>query len=160
MPIQNLIRAAAVIAIAASAACVGGESLAPEATVEETTFASSLGVNLSASTRTASGAYYRDITVGPGAVIVAGDSVFVRYTGFLSNGTQIDSNVAATLPLGFRFGVGGVIKGFDEGLTGVRVGGKRQILVPPSLGYGPYDYGVIPGNSVLVFNIEVVSTKH
>lgn len=146
-------------ALALTGACLGGESVAPERSIEETTFASALGVNLAASTKTANGAYYRDIVVGTGAVVATGQNVSVRYTGWFSNGVQFDSNLSASSPLTFKLGAGEVIDGFDEGLAGVRVGGKRQIIVPPSLGYGPYDYGPIPGNSILVFSVEVVAAQ-
>jgi FKBP-type peptidyl-prolyl cis-trans isomerase len=154
------LRAAALCALIASTACLSGESTSiTENTVEQTTFAASLGVNLSASTRTANGAYYRDIVVGTGATVATGQTISVRYTGWLPNGTQFDSNTSKPTPLVFKVGSGEVISGFDEGLVGARVGSQRQLLIPPSLGYGPYDYGPIPGNSVLVFKVEVVSIQ-
>jgi FKBP-type peptidyl-prolyl cis-trans isomerase len=154
------LRAAALCAVIASTACLSGESTSiTENTVEQTTFAASLGVNLSASTRTANGAYYRDIVVGTGATVATGQTISVRYTGWLPNGTQFDSNTSKPTPLVFKVGSGEVISGFDEGLVGARVGSQRQLLIPPSLGYGPYDYGPIPGNSVLVFKVEVVSIQ-
>jgi peptidylprolyl isomerase len=149
----------AISALALTSACLGGESVAPERSIEETTFASALGVNLAASTKTANGVYYRDIVVGTGAVVASGQNISIRYTGWLSNGVQFDTNLPASNPLTFKLGAGDVIDGFDEGLAGVRVGGRRQIIVPPSLGYGPYDYGPIPGNSILVFNVEVVGAQ-
>lgn len=152
-------RIVTVSALALSSACLGGESIAPERSIEETSFASALGVNLAASTKTPNGAYYRDIVVGTGAVVATGQNISVRYTGWLSNGVQFDSNVSSGSPLTFKLGAGDVIDGFDEALAGVRVGGKRQIIVPPSLGYGPYDYGPVPGNSILVFNVEVVAAQ-
>ena len=152
-------RIVTVSALALSSACLGGESIAPERSIEETSFASALGVNLAASTKTPNGAYYRDIVVGSGAVVATGQNISVRYTGWLSNGVQFDSNVSSGSPLTFKLGAGDVIDGFDEALAGVRVGGKRQIIVPPSLGYGPYDYGPVPGNSILVFNVEVVAAQ-
>jgi len=124
--------------------------------IEETTFASALGVNLAASTRTPNGAYYRDIVVGTGPAVVVGQNVSVYYTAWLANGTVIQSNLADA-PFKFVYGISSVIDGWDEGLIGARVGGKRQLIVPPSLAYGEFDYGPIPGNSVLVFNIEIVS---
>ena len=152
-------RIVAISALALTSACLGGESVAPERSIEETTFASTLGVNLAASTKTANGVYYRDIVVGTGAVVASGQNISLRYTGWLSNGVQFDSNLSAGSPLTFKLGAGEVIDGFDEGLAGVRVGGRRQIIVPPSLGYGAYDYGPIPGNSILVFNVEVVGAQ-
>ncbi|HEX2722504.1 MAG TPA: FKBP-type peptidyl-prolyl cis-trans isomerase [Gemmatimonadaceae bacterium] len=124
--------------------------------IEKTTFASSLGVNLAASTRTANGVYYRDITVGSGPVVANGQQITVRYTGWLSNGTQFDSNTTTGFP--FVLGIGRVIAGWDEGLQGIRVGGKRQLIIPPSMGYGSSGNGPIPGNAVIVFNVEVVSS--
>ena len=160
MRILHSTRAILAAALLAATACLSGESVAPEATpIEETSFASSLGVNLSASTKTPNGAYYRDIVVGTGAVIASGQTVAVRYTGWLSNGTQFDSNIGSSSPLTFRFASGAVIVGFDEALVGARVGSQRQLIIPPSLGYGPYPYGQIPGNSVLVFRVEVISAQ-
>ncbi len=129
------------------------------ATVETTTFASSLGVDLSASTRTTNGAYVRDIIIGPGAVVTAGQTVGVKYSGYLSNGTLFDSNTGASTLLPFTVGARQVIAGFDEGVPGTRVGGTRQIIIPPALGYGLNDRGPIPGNSVLVFTVQVVSAQ-
>lgn len=160
--VKTTVRALSIFALASATACLSTDNNAPdEIPIEQTNFASALGVNLSASTRTPNGAYYRDIVSGTGAVVATGDSVSVRYTVWLANGIQIDSNVGSSAPLlTFKLGVGSVIGGFDEGLLGVKVGTQRQLIIPPSLGYGPYDYGQIPGNSVLVFNIEVISSKH
>jgi FKBP-type peptidyl-prolyl cis-trans isomerase FkpA len=131
----------------------------PAIPIENTTFASALGVDLAASTRTTNGAYYRDIVVGTGATIAAGQHLTVRYSGWLANGTLFDSNLSAASPLPFTFGVGAVIEGWDEGLIGIKVGGTRQLIIPPSLGYGAADYGPIPANSVLVFTVQVVSAQ-
>lgn len=144
-------------ALALTTACLGDSlGVSSSTTVEETTFATSLGVDLTKSTRTTNGDYVRDIVVGTGPVIATGDSVSVRYTGWLSNGTQFDTNTSAAAPYGVRLGAHGVIPGWEEGLPGMRVGGTRQILIPPALAYGVYQYGPIPGNSVLVFTVQVV----
>lgn len=151
-------RAAAACALIASSACLSGESVSfNETQIEETTFAASLGVNLAASTKTANGTYYRDLVVGTGATVASGQTLTVRYTGWLANGTQFDTNTTKADPLVFKLGSGQVIAGFDDGLVGAKVGTQRQLIIPPSLGYGPYDYGPIPGNSVLVFKVEVIS---
>ena len=151
-------RAVAGCALIASSACLSGESVGlTEAQIEETNFASSLGVNLAASTKTANGTYYRDLVVGTGATVASGQTISVRYTGWLANGTQFDSNTTKAEPLTFKVGSGQVIAGFDDGLIGAKVGSQRQLIIPPSLGYGPYDYGPIPGNSVIVFKVEVIS---
>lgn len=129
------------------------------ATVETTTFASSLGVNLATSTRTTNGAYVRDVVVGSGAVVTAGQSINIRYSGYLSTGQLFDSNTDAALPLPVTVGATNLIRGFGEGLPGMHIGGTRQLLIPPGLAYGGYDYNGIPGNSVLVFNVQVVSVQ-
>jgi FKBP-type peptidyl-prolyl cis-trans isomerase len=129
------------------------------ATVEETTFASSLGVDLANSTRTSSGLYYRDITVGTGATLTAGQNVTVYYIGWLSNGVPFDSLKSPSAPLPFQLGAGRLIPGFEEGVAGMKVGGRRQLLIPPALAYGPRGYGDIPGNTVVVFVVDAVSAQ-
>ena len=126
------------------------------ATVESTTFAPSLGIDLNAAgwTRTTSGLYYRTLgsPAGTSATVAAGQNVSVRYTGWLANGTQFDTG-----PLSFNAGRGEVIAGFDEGIVGMRVGERRRLLIPPALGYGAAGRNAIPGNAVLVFDVEVLS---
>jgi peptidylprolyl isomerase len=125
-------------------------------TVETTTFASSLGIDLTATgwTRTASGLYYRTLSAPTGtpATVTSGKHVTVRYTGWLSTGTQFQSST-----IDFDLGRGQVIPGWDEGILGMRVGERRRLLIPPALGYGAGGSGPIPGNAVLVFDVEVVS---
>ena len=158
MSITKLTRSALLLAIAGSAACL--DTGAPEErSIEETTFASSLGVDLAASTKTPNGAYYRDIVPGTGTSSVTGQKLGVRYTGWLSDGTEFDSNLTKPDPLVFQLGSQDVIPGFDEAMLGARLGSRRQLIVPPSLGYGPFPFGSIPGNSVLVFNVEVLSVQ-
>jgi len=139
------------------ASCSVGSTATSSGNVEGTDFAASLGVNLGASTKTADGLYYRDISVGTGPLVVSGNTVNARYDGYLSNGTLFQSN--QTSGVTFVLGTGAVIAGWDEGIVGMRVGGKRQLIIPSSLGYGPYGNDVIPGNAVTVFNVEVVSAN-
>lgn len=148
-------------ALIAASGCSGTDSTGGDgsATVEETTFASSLGVDLPNSTRTENGAYFRELVVGTGAFVSAGQLLNIKYSGWLSDGTPLDSNGDTNTTLPFHLGTHEVISGWDEGIPGMRVGGKRQILVPPALGYGAVGSGPIPGNAVLVFVIEVVSAK-
>lgn len=127
--------------------------------IEDATFASALGVDLAASTKTASGLYYRDITVGNGASAVAGHTIAVHYTGYLANGTIFDANGTSATPFSFVLGHGSVIAGWDEGVVGMKVGGSRQLILPPALGYGASGSGPIPGNSILVFTVIMVSTS-
>jgi FKBP-type peptidyl-prolyl cis-trans isomerase len=110
-------------------------------------------------TKTASGVYYRDLVLSTGPEIATGQLVSARYTGWLSGGQQFDSNLQNPDPYSFNLGRGQVIAGWDLGLSGMHVGGKRQLVIPPSLGYGPYRYFNIPGNSVLVFQVEVVAAQ-
>lgn len=104
-----------------------------------------------------SGLRYRDIVVGTGAQAVANSRVTVHYKGWLDNGKVFDSSrKPGAGPFSFTLGTGSVIKGWDEGIKGMKVGGTRELLIPPSLGYGDEDQGVIPPNSTLHFEIELV----
>jgi peptidylprolyl isomerase len=126
--------------------------------IEDTRFASSLGVDLGSMTRTASGMYFSDLTAGTGAVAQSGKTVGVYYKGSLPDGRVFDS-LSSGAPLSFRLGTGAVIPGFDEGITGIKVGGKRLMVIPPSLGYGNRAVGSIPANSILVFEVTLVSVQ-
>jgi FKBP-type peptidyl-prolyl cis-trans isomerase len=127
--------------------------------IEQTTFAPSLGVNLAQSTKLPSGLTYRDITPGTGATLATGQTVGMRYTGAFVSGDVFDSNPAPKAIFSFRLGAGQVIQGWDLGLPGMKVGGRRQLIIPPALAYGPNDYGPIPGNSVLVFTVDALSAQ-
>ena len=107
---------------------------------------------------TASGLQYWDITPGTGPEATLGKKVTVYYTGWLTNGKMFDSSGKRPFP--FSLGAGQVIKGWDEGVAGMKVGGKRQLRIPPDLAYGSKGYpGVIPPNSTLVFDVELLSVK-
>jgi FKBP-type peptidyl-prolyl cis-trans isomerase len=101
--------------------------------------------------------YTRDLVVGTGALVNNGQTITARYTGWLSNGAQFDSNQTTGYP--FVLGTGRVIAGWDIGILGMRVGGKRQLIIPANLAYGVNGNGPIPGNAVIVFNVEVVSAQ-
>jgi FKBP-type peptidyl-prolyl cis-trans isomerase len=152
-------RAFALASLVAIFGCSGTDSTGDLATVEETTFASALGVDIPNSRRTTNGAYIRDITIGTGAAVSAGQLLTVRYSLWLASGTAIESNVNAATGFPFHLGAHEVITGWDEGIPGMRVGGKRQLIIPPSLGYGADSQGSIPGNSVLVFTVEVTAAQ-
>lgn len=110
-------------------------------------------------TKTASGLQYWDIKVGAGAGAHNGQKVTVHYTGWLTNGKQFDSSVGSK-PFPFRIGAGDVIKGWDEGVAGMKVGGKRQLRIPPDLAYGQKGYpGVIPPNATLIFDVELLGIQ-
>lgn len=139
---------AALLPLAFAACGSESTSLTAAVPIESTTFAASLGVNLAASTKTPSGLYYRDSRAGTGATIVAGQKLNVKYVGALANGSVFDSGTYPfTIP-------GPVIQGWNEGLMGMKVGGSRQLIIPPSLGYGTQGSGPIPPNAVLVFTVE------
>lgn len=108
-------------------------------------------------TITPSGLQYWDIVVGTGATAVPGKPVSVHYTGWLTNGEKFDSSLDRGKPFIFPLGEGQVIKGWDEGVAGMKAGGKRQLRIPPSLGYGESGAGgVIPPNATLIFDVELI----
>lgn len=111
--------------------------------------------------KTDSGLQYWDIVVGTGKVAKEGDGVRVHYTGWLTNGKKFDSSVDAHRPFTFVLGNGEVIKGWDEGVAGMKVGGKRQLHIPPELGYGENGTpdGTIPPNSALIFDVQLLSIQ-
>jgi FKBP-type peptidyl-prolyl cis-trans isomerase FkpA len=117
----------------------------------------STGVNVAFSTT--------DLTVGTGTTATAGRLVSVNYTGWLydaskaeNKGTQFDSSTGRG-PFSFVLGAGQVIAGWDQGVVGMKVGGKRRLVIPPSLGYGAAGVGPIPGNSTLVFDVELLAVQ-
>ena len=101
----------------------------------------------------------QDIKVGSGDIAVAGKLVTVHYVGVFADGKKFDSSIDRGTPFSFKLGSGEVIKGWDIGVEGMKVGGKRILVVPPQLGYGENDYGPIPGNSTLIFEIELLGVK-
>lgn len=108
----------------------------------------------------ADGLKVQDITVGDGAVAEKGMAVRMHYTGWLTDGTEFDSSHNRGQPLPFTIGAGNVIRGWDEGVPGMRVGGKRRLTIPPAMAYGERGYPpVIPANATLVFDVELVSAN-
>lgn len=115
-------------------------------------------------TTNASGLQWRDILVGEGIEAITGNAVDVHYTGWLyvdgKKGDKFDSSVDRGRPFSFPLGEGRVIKGWDEGVAGMKVGGKRELLIPPDLGYGARGYPpVIPANSTLLFEVELIKVQ-
>lgn len=109
---------------------------------------------------TSSGLQYIDQVVGAGDTATAGQTVSVHYTGWLTNGKKFDSSVDRGQPFSFRLGVGQVIKGWDEGVQGMKIGGKRKLTIPSNLGYGARGAGgLIPPHATLVFDVELLGVQ-
>ena len=110
--------------------------------------------------KTDSGLQYWEIRVGPGEVAKEGSHVRVQYTGWLTTGKKFDSSVDAGKPFDFTIGNGDVIKGWEEGVAGMRVGGKRQLRIPPDLAYGADGSpDTIPPNATLIFDVQLLGVQ-
>jgi FKBP-type peptidyl-prolyl cis-trans isomerase len=109
---------------------------------------------------TPSGLQYEDLTEGSGPAAKAGDSIEVHYTGWLKDGTKFDSSLDRGRPFAFQLGAGRVIKGWDEGVAGMKVGGKRKLVIPSGLAYGTRGAAdVIPANAELTFEVELLRVR-
>ena len=114
----------------------------------------------SAAVMTGTGLQYEDLVIGSGGAAEAGSLVVVHYTGWLEDGTVFDSSVEKNRPFEFALGQGAVIKGWDEGVAGMQVGGKRLLVIPADLGYGDRGAGsVIPPGATLIFEVELLEIK-
>ena len=111
-------------------------------------------------TTTASGLVIDEIEIGTGETAVAGRMVSVHYTGWLTDGRKFDSSKDRNDPFAFPLGAGHVIRGWDEGVQGMQIGGQRTLIIPPELGYGARGAGgVIPPNATLKFDVELLAVK-
>ena len=109
-------------------------------------------------TTTASGLIIEELTLGDGEIATSGQQVTVHYTGWLTDGTKFDSSKDRDDPFEFGLGAGQVIRGWDEGVQGMKIGGSRKLTIPPALGYGARGAGgVIPPNATLVFEVELLA---
>lgn len=131
----------------------------PTPSPSKTTPATTGPITLTNPTVTASGLKYEDKVVGTGASPKTGQRVTVHYTGTLVNGTKFDSSLDRGRPFTFVIGTGSVIKGWDEGVATMKVGGKRILYVPAALGYGSRANGPIPANSDLIFEVELLAVQ-
>lgn len=115
---------------------------------------------MSTTMTTASGLGIEELVEGQGAEALAGHDVVVHYTGWLTDGRQFDSSVVRGEPFEFSLGARQVIAGWDEGVQGMKIGGKRKLTIPPQLGYGARGAGgVIPPNATLVFEVELLAIR-
>jgi len=115
--------------------------------------------NTASTTQQVTELQYQDTVIGTGTEAVAGKKVTVHYTGVFTNGTVFDSSVQRGTPFTFDLGTGSVIKGWDIGVQGMKVGGTRILVIPPAYGYGSSDYGSIPGNSTLIFQVQLLKVE-
>ena len=128
--------------------------------VESLEYAPALEIDFSRMTRDASGLYYQDLEVGDGLEARRGEKVTVHFSGWLPDGSLFDSSREAGTPVSFTIGEREVIRGWEEGVQGMRVGGRRKLVVPPRLGYGSQPRGDrIPGNATLVFVVELLEVE-
>lgn len=121
---------------------------------ETVQYTASLGVDLAQMTRSETGLYYQDLAVGGGDLAVEDRTVVVRYTGWLPNGRRFDSGQITA-----KLDGESLIAGFTEGIIGMRVGGRRLLVIPPELGYGNAEQGIIPAGAVLVFQVELLAVS-
>lgn len=105
------------------------------------------------------GVVTREVVVGDGPLALPGDTITVHYVGALSSGKVFDSSLDRNAPFSFTLGVGQVIRGWDEGFSGMRVGGKRILIIAPDYGYGNQGIGTIPPNSTLIFEVELLDVE-
>lgn len=161
---RGSIRLVTAVAIAACAtgggATSGGTTASQPAVVPGSAaileFDPSLDVHLNEMVKTPTGLYYKDFAVGTGPSAQYGDLVRVRYDVHLTNGKRIEGSDPDQPPYEFRIGAHQVIVGWDEGITGMKTGGRRQLVIPPSLGYGGRRQGEIPAGSVMVVNLQLM----
>ena len=148
----------AVTAVAQTSTKPASQKAAPQKKMTTNTKAPTVVTGVPVTTK--SGLKYWDITVGNGPIATAGQKVTVHYTGWLGNGSKFDSSVDARKPFDFHLGAGEVIKGWDEGVAGMHVGGKRQLRIPADLAYGNRGYPpVIPPGATLTFDVELLAVK-
>ena len=162
-PVRALVRSlSSCLLLLAFSACSGGDGGGPTSPSDPSTenFASALGVNLSQMTERQPRLFVQDLVVGTGAEATNGRSLSVRYTGWLRSGVQFDGNAPSGTPFVFTLGVGQVIPGWDLGVAGMRVGGKRRLVFGSEYGYGARGSGSIPAHATLIFDVDLISATN
>ena len=163
LPVLRRGRSAAVsvgllAAAALCTACGGSDTPNIPSNPAVEVYAAALGVSIANMTKKTDGLYVQDVVVGTGADAIAGRTLGMTYSGYLINGSRFDSNVGGAV-FSFVLGTGQVIAGWDLGVAGMKVGGKRKLVIGSALGYGASGSGPIPSNATLVFDVEVVSVR-
>jgi FKBP-type peptidyl-prolyl cis-trans isomerase len=176
-PCRRLLTIAALVAIAGCQESQSGDSASSPAGSQSTTSGATGGTSASSGSSvgatattptptpgteitTASGLKIQEQVVGTGAEAVQGKTVSVHYTGWLTDGTQFDSSRDSGRPIEFPLGTPGIVQGWNEGIAGMKVGGKRRLTIPPALGYGAAGRPpVIPPNATMVFEVELVGVR-
>jgi FKBP-type peptidyl-prolyl cis-trans isomerase len=149
--------ASALSLVAAAALFAGCAAAVPPP--DATSFAPALAVDTAGMVRLPSGLRFRELALGTGAPAATARRVEILYGVWLPDGTQVDALIDRDAPLGFAPGTGAVVRGLDEAVRGMRVGGRRQVIVPPALGYGSRRVGAVPANATLVFVVELVGAR-
>jgi FKBP-type peptidyl-prolyl cis-trans isomerase len=161
----RILALAAALGLAAAACNESGQQAGTASTQSTTTSTGAVATPAPAGEESklhklANGLQYEDLAVGSGKMAEPGMNVSVHYTGWLTDGTKFDSSVDRQQPFKFQLGAGQVIRGWDEGVKGMRIGGKRKLTIPPDLGYGARGAGgVIPPNATLVFDVELLDVQ-
>jgi FKBP-type peptidyl-prolyl cis-trans isomerase len=154
-------RALAAVLSLSLAACASsggaGASAVDSDVINPSIFAPSLDIRLTEMTRTPSGLYIGEFAPGEGPPATPGDRLSVRYTLYLPDGRRVGGTSPDDPPFEFRLGNREVVAGWEEGLVGLRPGGRRRLIIPPRLGYGPRSRGEVPPNSVMVVDLRLVS---
>lgn len=158
LPYRRLL--AGLAGVALISACSNSTAPADVPVLDCATLATSLTTSASTLTTLPDSLRYRDQTVGTGATVAVGQTITVRYAGCLTDGTKFGASDASQPSITFKVGAGQLIKGFDEGVVGMNVGGRRQLVIPPRLGYGSTGYPpVIPANATLVFTVDALAVQ-
>ena len=155
---MRILAMAATALLAAIVGC-GSEAGPTDPDITGITFAPSLNVDLAQMTKTSQGVYFRDLLAGSGGVVQGSSRIRAHYRGWLPSGSEFDANQPPAIPLEVTLGQGALIAGWEIGVPGMKVGGTRQLVIPPSLGYGSAGQGPIPPNSYLVFTVNMVSIQ-
>jgi FKBP-type peptidyl-prolyl cis-trans isomerase FkpA len=147
------------VMLAAAVACDTGADEGPAEEQVAREYAPELNVDLDRMERADGGLYYEDVVEGTGEEAESGRTVVVHYTGWLPDGTQFDSSRDRAQPFETMIGMGHVIRGWDEGIPGMREGGQRRLVIPYGMAYGPAGRGAIPPEATLVFDVELLEVR-